>query len=483
MTEPLLFELSTPGRRGYTLPNLDVPASVLPDDFVRDDLPLPEVSEVEIVRHFTRLSQLNIGVDTAFYPLGSCTMKYNPKINDVAANLGGFTRLHPYQNERSTQGALRMMFELQEALGEIAGLPAVSLQPAAGAHGEFAGVQVIWAYHQHRGDTTRKIIVIPDSAHGTNPASAAMCGFDVVTVPSDANGNTDLADLEQLADNTVAGMMLTNPNTIGLFDENVVQAIQIVHDCGGLVYCDGANMNALLGASKPGELGFDILHYNLHKTFSTPHGGGGPGAGALAVTPELEPFLPTPLVVRNGDGSYGLDYDRPQSIGRLRAFYGNFGIMIRAYVYIRILGADGLRQVAKDAVLNANYVRAKLHDAYHLPFDRVCMHECVFTDKRQTQHGVHTLDIAKRLIDFGYHPPTIYFPHIEHVIDGAIMIEPTETETKATLDAFADVMHQIAREAVESPDLLHTAPHNAPTTRLDEVTAARKPRLRWTPGG
>jgi len=481
MTEPLLFELSTPGRRGYTLPALDVPASALPDDFARDDLPLPEVSEVEIIRHFTRLSQLNVGVDTVFYPLGSCTMKYNPKINDAAANLPGFTRLHPYQDERSVQGALRLMFELQEALGEIAGLPAVSLQPAAGAHGEFTGVQVIWAYHQHHGDTARNKIVIPDSAHGTNPASAAMCGYGVVTVPSDAQGNTDLAALEAMADETVAGMMLTNPNTIGLFDENVVQAIEIVHKCGGLVYCDGANMNALLGTSKPGELGFDILHYNLHKTFSTPHGGGGPGAGALAVTPALEMFLPTPLVVRRDDGSYGLDYDRPHSIGRVRAFYGNFGIMVRAYVYIRMMGADGLLQVSEDAVLNANYVLARLRDVYHLSFDRTCMHECVFTDKRQAEYGVHTLDIAKRLIDFGYHPPTIYFPHIEHLIEGAIMIEPTETETKATLDGFVEVMRQIAQEAAEDPNLLHHAPQNAPATRLDEVTAARKLRLRWTP--
>ncbi len=481
MTEPLLFELSTPGRRGYTLPALDVPASALPDDFARDDLPLPEVSEVEIVRHFTRLSQLNVGVDTVFYPLGSCTMKYNPKVNDAAANLPGFTRLHPYQDERSVQGALRLMFELQEALGEIAGLPAVSLQPAAGAHGEFTGVQVIWAYHQHRDDDARNKIVIPDSAHGTNPASAAMCGYDVVTVPSDARGNTDLAALEALADETVAGMMLTNPNTIGLFDENAVQAIEIVHKCGGLVYCDGANMNALLGTAKPGKLGFDILHYNLHKTFSTPHGGGGPGAGALAVTPALEQFLPTPLVVRHDNGSYGLDYDRPHSIGRVRAFYGNFGIMVRAYVYIRMMGADGLLQVSEDAVLNANYVLARLRDVYHLSFDRTCMHECVFTDKRQAEYGVHTLDISKRLIDFGYHPPTIYFPHIEHLIEGAIMIEPTETETKATLDGFVEVMQQIAREAAEDPVLLHNAPQNAPATRLDEVTAARKPRLRWTP--
>jgi len=342
-------------------------------------------------------------------------------------------------------------------------------------------VQVIWAYHQHRGDTAREKIVIPDSAHGTNPASAAMCGYDVVTVPSDAQGNTDLAALEQLADDSVAGMMLTNPNTIGLFDENVVRAIEIVHNCGGLVYCDGANMNALLGTSKPGDLGFDILHYNLHKTFSTPHGGGGPGAGALAVTPALEMFLPTPLVVRRDDGSYGLDYDRPQSIGRVRAFYGNFGIMVRAYVYIRMMGADGLLQVSEDAVLNANYVLARLRDVYHLSFDRTCMHECVFTDKRQAEYGVHTLDISKRLIDFGYHPPTIYFPHIEHLIEGAIMIEPTETETKATLDGFVEVMRQIAREAAEDPDLLHNAPQNAPATRLDEVTAARKLRLRWTP--
>ncbi len=483
MTEPLLSELSTPGRRGYTLPALDVPASDLPDDFVRDDVALPEVSEVEVIRHFTRLSQLNVGVDTTFYPLGSCTMKYNPKINDALSNLPGFTRLHPYQHESSVQGALRLMFELQEALGEIAGLPAVSLQPAAGAHGEFTGVEVMWAYHRSRGDTGRDKIVIPDSAHGTNPASAAMCGYDVVTVPSDSRGNTDLDALRELADTTVAGMMLTNPNTIGLFDENAVEAIQIVHDCGGLVYIDGANMNALLGTAKPGELGFDILHYNLHKTFSTPHGGGGPGAGALAVTPELAAFLPVPLVVRLENGQFALDYDRPNSLGRIRAFFGNFGIMVRAYTYIRMLGAAGLRQVALDSVLNANYLLAKLRDAYHLSFDRICMHECVLTNKIQTAYGVHTLDIAKRLIDFGYHPPTIYFPHIEHVIDGAIMIEPTETETKATLDAFCETMLQIAREAEEDPDLLHNAPQNAPVTRLDEVTAARKPRLRWTPAG
>ncbi|MFQ6057429.1 MAG: aminomethyl-transferring glycine dehydrogenase subunit GcvPB [Anaerolineae bacterium] len=474
-TEPLIFELSSPGRVGVSLPELDVPQAPLPTEHLREDLPLPEVSEVDVVRHFTRLSQLNYSVDTAFYPLGSCTMKYNPKVNEAVARLAGFTQIHPYQDEATVQGALQLMYELQEYLAEIAGLPAVSLQPAAGAHGELTGMLIIWAYHHHHGDTGRARVLVPDSAHGTNPATAAMCGYSVVPVPSDERGNLAVRELDRLMDDSVAGLMLTNPNTLGLFEEHILQVSEIVHQRGGLIYCDGANMNALLGTAKPGELGMDVLHYNLHKTFSTPHGGGGPGAGATAVTKELEPFLPVPMVAKEGD-RYFLDYDRPLSIGRVRAFYGNFNIMVRAYAYIRSLGARGLREVADNAVLNANYLLHRLKGAYDLPYDRPCMHECVFAGTRQARLGVRTLDIAKRLTDYGFHPPTIYFPLI---VKEALMIEPTETESRETLDAFAEAMLAIAQEAETEPQMVQSAPHRAPVTRLDEVTAARKPNLCW----
>jgi glycine dehydrogenase subunit 2 len=492
MTEPLIFELSSPGRMGVRLPELDVPEAPLPTEHLRENLPLPEASEVDVIRHFTRISHLNYSVDTTFYPLGSCTMKYNPKVNEAVARLAGFTQLHPYQDEATVQGALQLMYELQEYLAEIASLPAVSLQPAAGAHGELTGMLVIWAYHRHRGDTGRAKVLVPDSAHGTNPATAAMCGYSVVPIPSDERGNLDVRELDRLMDESVAGLMLTNPNTLGLFEEHILQVAEIVHERGGLIYCDGANMNALLGTAKPGELGMDVLHYNLHKTFSTPHGGGGPGAGATAVTKELEPFLPIPIVAKRAirdqglgnqespplipDSLYFLDYDRPLSIGRMRAFYGNFDVMVRGYAYIRSLGASGLRDVAKISALNANYLLHRLKGTYDLPYDRSCMHECVFAGTRQAKLGVRTLDIAKRLTDYGFHPPTIYFPLI---VKEALMIEPTETESRETLDAFADAMLAIAREAETEPETVQSAPHEAPVTRLDEVTAARRPNLCW----
>lgn len=477
--EPLLFEIGKPGRVNDFLPELDVPEAPLPAGYVRDELPLPDVSEIDVVRHFTRLSQLNFSIDTNFYPLGSCTMKYNPKINEETARLPGFAWLHPYQDESTVQGALQLMYELQEVLAEIAGLPGVTLEPAAGAHGEFTGVLIMWAYHAHNGDSDRKYILVPDSAHGTNPATAAMCGYQVVEIPSDERGNMDPAAIEAALNEEVAGLMLTNPSTLGLFEEHILEITEMVHQAGGLVYCDGANMNALLGAAKPGELGCDVLHYNLHKTFSTPHGGGGPGAGATAVTEELTPFLPVPVVARNARGYY-LDYDRPLSIGRVRAFYGNFANMVRAYTYIRHQGRAGLEAVGSNSVLNANYLLARLRDAYDLPYDRSCMHEVVLSGKRQAKQGARTLDIAKRLLDFGFHAPTIYFPLI---VGEALMIEPTETESKETLDAFADVMLRIAREAAETPDVVREAPHNTPVSRLDEVTAARHPNLRWAGNG
>ena len=477
IVEPLIFEISQPGRKTNYLPELDVPEAPLPEEHVREELPLPDLSELDVIRHFTRLSHLNFSIDTNFYPLGSCTMKYNPKVNEETARLPGFVGLHPYQDEGSVQGALRLMYELQEMLAEIAGLPAVTLQPAAGAHGELTGMLIIRAYHVHNGEAHRNIVLVPDSAHGTNPATAAMCGYKVVTLKSDARGNIDPAAVRDALDDHIAGLMLTNPNTLGLFEEHILEVTEMVHEAGGLVYCDGANMNALLGVAKPGDLGCDVLHYNLHKTFSTPHGGGGPGAGATAVTAELEPFLPVPVVARDGDRYY-LDFDRPLSIGRVRAFYGNFANMVRAYTYMRIMGREGLEAVSRDAVLNANYLRVRLQEAYDLPYDRPCMHEVVFSGKRQVAHGVHTLDVAKRLADLGFHAPTIYFPLI---VPEALMIEPTETESKQTLDAFIAAMLQIAREAEETPEVVTDAPHNAPVRRLDEVTAARRPNLRWTP--
>jgi glycine dehydrogenase subunit 2 len=483
MTEPLIFEISSPGRKAVFLPELDVPAAELPKELLREDLPLPEVSEIDLVRHYVHLSQLNHAVDTGFYPLGSCTMKYNPKVNEEAAKLLGFTRTHPYQDHCTVQGNLRLMYELQEFLKEIGGFAAVSLQPAAGAHGEFTGILMMRAYHEERGDKKRTKVLIPDSAHGTNPASSAMSGYQVVEIKSDQRGNVDLEELRAHCDDTVVGLMLTNPNTLGLFEENVLEVCESVHECGGLMYGDGANMNALLGIARPGDLGFDVLHYNLHKTFSTPHGGGGPGAGPVGASERLAKYLPGPIAVESPIPNiqyptYNLEMPSA-SIGRVKAFYGNFGVLIKAYTYIKMLGAEGLRLVSEDAVLAANYLLAKLREVYPLPYDRICKHEFVLSGPLPQAPDVHTLDIAKRLMDYGFHPPTVYFPLI---VPEALMIEPTETESKETLDAFAEAMLKIAEEAQENPDLLHQAPLTAPVTRLDEVRAARQPKLRWKPG-
>ena len=475
--QALIYDLSSPGREGVKLPKLDVPAADLPDGFARADLDLPEVSELQVVRHFTGLSHLNYSIDGNLYPLGSCTMKYNPKVNEDAARLAGFAHLHPLADTESAQGALALMHQLQEWLGEIAGFPAVSLAPAAGAQGEFAGILMIRAWHQSKGDTKRTKILVPNSAHGTNPATVTMAGLETVELPSDENGDVDLAALKAACDDTVAGMMITVPNTLGLFEGHLLEVVKLVHDCGGLMYMDGANMNSLLGIVKPGDLGFDVMHYNLHKTFSTPHGGGGPGSGAVGCTKALAPFLPGPVAsilveAENDDDAplYGLVMPE-QSIGRLKAFHGNFGMHVRAYAYIRAYGAEGIRNVSRHAVLNANYIRAKLHDIFTVPFDRICGHEFVLEGHFEGAEGVHALDISKRLMDFGIHPPTNYFPLI---VREALLIEPTETEDKATLDTFITVMRQIAEEARTSPELLTSAPHITPVSRVDEVRAAKQ---------
>ncbi|MFN2143886.1 MAG: aminomethyl-transferring glycine dehydrogenase subunit GcvPB [Anaerolineales bacterium] len=475
MAEKTIYDKSVAGRRGIRFPEPDVPETAFPENLLRQDLPLPEVSENEVVRHFTRLSQLNYGVDIGLYPLGSCTMKYNPKVNEAAARLHGFAQIHPLQPEETVQGALHLMYQLQEFLSEIGGFAATTLQPAAGAHGELTGILIVKKYHEVNGNTKRNKILVPDSAHGTNPATSAMSGFVVKEIPSDARGNVDLEALKAECDETLAGFMLTNPNTLGLFDEHVCDIAAIVHEAGGLMYGDGANMNALLGIAKPGELGIDIMHYNLHKTFSTPHGGGGPGSGPVGVVESLVDFLPGPMVVMEQDQS-GFDFPYyyfatpKHSIGRMKSFQGQFGVMVRAYTYILMHGPDGLREVGEYAVLNANYLMHKLKGAYKLPYDRVCMHEFVLEGHWPDIEGIHALDISKRLMDFGFHPPTNYFPLI---VREALMIEPTETETKETLDAFADAMLQIAEEARTNPDLLHDAPHHTPTGRLDEVHAAK----------
>lgn len=477
--EPLIFERGSEGRTGITLPVARVNSvdagSLFSPDFTRDEIEaIPQVSEVEVVRHFTRLSQLNYSVDGGFYPLGSCTMKYNPKVNEDASRLGGFTNSHPYQPEELSQGNLQLMYELQQMLGEISGLPYVTLQPAAGAHGEMAGMMMIRACHEARGNARSKVL-IPDTAHGTNPASSALCGYNVIPVKSNERGVIDAGEIEKLMDEEVAALMLTNPNTLGLFEENILEVAQIVHSKGGLIYCDGANMNALMGIARPGDMGVDVLHINLHKTFSTPHGGGGPGAGPVCVTEELAPYLPIPVVEEN-NGNYTLNNDRPKSIGKVKSFYGNFGILVRAYAYIKSMGAEGLERVSKTAIVNANYIKERLRDHYDIPYDRPCMHECVLSDKKQSPYSVKTLDIAKRLIDYGFHPPTIYFPLVVH---GAIMIEPTETEPRRAIDSFCDAMIAIANEAKENAELLKNAPQNVKFRRLDEVKAAREPRLRW----
>ncbi len=477
MSEALIYEMSSPGRQGVLLPNCDVPETPLPTDLMRSDLDLPEVSELQVVRHFTRLSHLNYSIDEAFYPLGSCTMKYNPKLNEDMARLAGFAQLHPLTDGEGSQGALALMYDLQTWLAEISGFKAVSLEPAAGAQGEFAGILMIRKYHLEKGDTKRTRILIPNSAHGTNPATVTMAGFTAVELPADANGDVDLEALKAACDDTVAGMMITVPNTLGLFESKIVDVIKAVHDCGGLMYMDGANMNAMMGVVKPGELGFDVMHYNLHKTFSTPHGGGGPGCGPVAVSEKLVPYLPGPVVKiteapQNADDApmYGLVMPE-KSIGRLKTFQGNFGMHVRAYTYIRIHGDEGIKNITRHAVLNANYIRVKLHGAYHVPYDRICGHEFVLEGHFEGVESVHALDISKRLMDYGIHPPTNYFPLI---VPEALMIEPTETEDKATLDEFIDVMKKIASEAHENPELLTSAPHKTPVSRLDEVRAAKE---------
>jgi glycine dehydrogenase subunit 2 len=474
----LIFEISRPGRTAYSLPDCDVPEAglteLIPAHLLREtDAELPEVSEVDLVRHFTRLSRRNHGVDSGFYPLGSCTMKYNPKINEEVAGLDGFAKVHPYQPSETVQGCLELLYRTGAMLSEITGMERVSLQPAAGAHGEMTGLMIIKAYHESRGDFKRKRIVVPDSAHGTNPASAAMAGFEVVEVRSDECGGVDIDALKAAMSDEIAGFMLTNPNTLGLFDGNILTIADIVHEAGGLLYYDGANANAIMGISRPGDMGFDIVHLNLHKTFATPHGGGGPGSGPVGVKRELEPFLPKP-VIEYRDGRYYAEEDRPLSIGRVKGFYGNFGVIVRAYAYILSMGPDGLRRVSETAVLNANYIMAKLKDYYHLPYERACMHEVVFSAQKQKELGVSALDIAKRLLDFGYHPPTIYFPLI---VKEALMIEPTETESRETLDEFISVMIQIAEEVKTEPEKVRGAPHNTVISRLDEARAARSPVL------
>jgi glycine dehydrogenase subunit 2 len=475
MPEPLIYDLSAAGRQALSFPEPDVPLSPLPDGLWRADLPLPEVSELDVVRHFVRLSQLNHAVDIGFYPLGSCTMKYSPKINEDAARLAGFAFSHPLQDGELAQGNLALMYELQEWLAEIGGFAGVSLQPAAGAHGELTGILIVRAYHRSRGDMRRTKILIPDSAHGTNPASTAMAGMQVIELKSDQRGNVDLEALRQVCDETLAGLMLTNPNTLGLFEEHVREVIEAVHACGGLVYGDGANMNALLGVVRPGDLGIDVLHYNLHKTFSTPHGGGGPGSGPVGVSPQLVDFLPGPVVgiLEPEDDEQPPLYGwvmPAHSIGRVKAFNGHFGMHVRAYVYLRMQGKEGLRAISDHAVLNANYLRVKLRDTYPVPYDRICMHEFVAEGRFDDVPEIRALDIAKRLMDYGMHPPTNYFPLIVHE---ALMIEPTESENRGSLDCFIEAMHMIADEARRDPEILKGAPHKTPFGRLDEVQAAR----------
>jgi glycine dehydrogenase subunit 2 len=479
--QPLIFELSKPGRRAVDLPVCDVPLrepeELIPAQFLRSEpAPLPEVSQPDLIRHYTALSNRNFGVDSGFYPLGSCTMKYNPKVNEEVSRYPGFVAAHPLQPAEITQGALEILYQMERYLAEIAGMDAVTLQPAAGAHGELTGLKLIKAYHAFHGEKRTKVIV-PDSAHGTNPASTTVCGLETVEIRSRADGSVDLEALRAAVGPDTAALMLTNPSTLGLFETNIEAIARIVHFAGGLLYYDGANANAVLGIVRPGDMGFDVVHFNLHKTFATPHGGGGPGSGPVGVKKELIPFLPTPVLTFDA-GRYGLAEDRPLTIGRMHSFYGNFGVIVRAYAYIRAMGPDGLRQVSEDAVLNANYCLSRLKAAYHAPFDRFCMHEAVLTAKNQKPSGIRTLDIAKRLLDYGYHPPTIYFPLI---VEEAMMIEPTETESKETLDGFIDTMLAIAAEAAADPEQIQSAPHHTVVGRLDETAAARKPVTRWKP--
>ena len=480
MDTRLIFEKSVIDRQGVGVPRPDVPLEdpkkSLPPFLIREDIEdFPEVSELQLVRHFNRLANLNFSIDTGFYPLGSCTMKYNPRINEDIAALPGFTMLHPFQPIEHLQGALRLIFELESLLKEITGMSAITLQPAAGAQGELAGMLMIARWFKERGEKRTKVI-IPDTAHGTNPASCRLAGFKAVPVKSDARGILEAGDIDKLMDSETAAVMITNPNTLGLFEANIKEISEVVHKKGGLVFLDGANLNAIMGLAKISEMGVDLVQMNLHKTFSTPHGGGGPGSGPLAVTKELEPYLPGPRIEKKDDGFLFADQNE-KSIGRLKAFYGHFAIMVRAYAYIRRLGREGLREVSESAILSANYIKEELKDTFFLPFDTLCMHECVFTDKLQNAHGVTTLDIAKRLIDYGFHPPTIYFPL---VVNGALMVEPTETESIEEIDSFIDAMKAIAKEAEETPEIVLSAPNNSGWGRIDETNAARNPVLKWS---
>ncbi|WP_110955059.1 aminomethyl-transferring glycine dehydrogenase subunit GcvPB [Anaerosinus massiliensis] len=477
--QALIFETSKTGRCAIDLPSCDVPEeaidTLIPKEFLRaEPAPLPELSQLDLMRHYTALSGRNFGVDSGFYPLGSCTMKYNPKVNEDVCRYAGFASLHPLQQPESVQGALKILYDMQQYLAEIAGMDAVTMQPVAGAHGELTGLKLICAYHRYRGQDRTKVIV-PDSAHGTNPASAAVCGLEIVEIKSCADGSIDVDALRAAVGSDTAALMLTNPSTLGLFETKISEIADIVHEAGGLLYYDGANANAIMGIVRPGDMGFDVVHFNLHKTFGTPHGGGGPGAGAVGVKKSLTPFLPVPMITWDGS-QYLLEEKRPLSIGKVHSFYGNFGVIVRAYAYILALGAEGLRQASLDAVMNANYCQQKLKGAYDAPFERFCMHECILTSKKQQQYGLHTLDLAKRLLDYGYHPPTIYFPLI---VEEAMMIEPTDTESKETLDAFIDVMLKIAQEAETNAAEIQSAPHTTVVGRLDETLAARKPVVRW----
>lgn len=477
--EPLIFERSRKGRKGYSLQAMEVPvvnpSSIIPSKLVMDEGPeLPELSEADVVRHFVRLSSWNYNKDAGFYPLGSCTMKYNPKITEKIARDPNFTEIHPYQPSETCQGNLEVMYNLEKYLVEISGMDAVTLIPAAGAHGEMTGILIIRAYHEAKGNPRSKVI-IPDSAHGTNPASTTICGFEAIEIKSNSQGLIDPESVMRVMDEETAGIMITNPNTLGLFERDIVKISKIIHDKGGLVYLDGANLNAMMGITRPGDTGVDVMHFNLHKTFSTPHGGGGPGAGPVGVKKGVEPFLPIPRVIKSG-GTYKLDYNYPKTIGRVKAFMGNFGVLLKAYAYIRELGPEGLRMASEMAILNSTYIRERLKKYYDLPFDGYTLHECVFSDKIQNEFGVKTLDIAKRLMDYGLHPPTIYFPLI---VPGAIMIEPTETESKESCDNFINAMISIAGECKDDPELVKNAPHTTFRKRLDEVKAAREPILRW----
>lgn len=478
--EKLIFEVSKPGRRAFYLPELDVDDTsiddMLPSEYIRKEDPdLPEVSEVDIIRHYTNISQKNYAIDKGFYPLGSCTMKYNPKINEDAAANPGFKNLHPYQPEATIQGALELMYELSEMLAEISGMDRVTLQPAAGAQGELTGLMLIKSYHENRGDHQRIKMIVPDSAHGTNPATAAVVGMEIVEIPSDAQGNVDMQALKEAVGDDTAGLMLTNPSTLGLFEKNIGDIAEVVHEAGGLLYYDGANMNAIMGKCRPGDMGFDVMHYNLHKTFSTPHGGGGPGAGPVGVKEKLTPFLPVPMIEKKED-KYIFDYDRPLTIGKLKSFYGNFNILVRAYTYIKAMGRDGIKEAGETSVLNANYLMHQMMDDYQIPDNMLCKHEFVAAGLKNAAEGITTLDVAKRIIDYGYHPPTIYFPLIVHE---ALMVEPTETESMETLNDFGHVMRQIAHEAISEPELLKNAPHKTPVRRIDEVRAARDLILKY----